>query len=469
MSVNTGGKPPDGFSPPTGAISGLGNTMVMETTENNGIVKTPKNNGFEKVKDRLLYELTDIGPYNIVIENNSQEFAGKLSAIKINEKIFYHHPELDNKIKEIESAGRNRVKVQCKDGKSANSLILSKKLENENLDVYIPKSFITRQGVISGVENDISIEFIKNKIKKFDEHCNFTVLNVIRIKKGIIDRDTKEKKIIETKSLIITFKTQILPKYVAIGRVRFAVRAYISRVMLCYNCYRYGHGSKQCKGKMRCLRCQGEHKLNDCKEDSLIKCFYCKDNHATNEIKKCAEFSKQKKIKETMSQKNIPFKEAEKMINRETYARIAAIDPRNDVDLSELDNTLYSFKYSQPQLNKSRSSTSSNFTQTVIPSKRNRPSSPNPLIKEHQNIISQFSLSQPGPSLLKDPIYQNNIQHNEGVNPIEVQNSKFNVNRMVDIIFAVLNILKQKNCFDINKKDLESILNRDVAFGSSFF
>lgn len=162
MSVNNGGKPPDGFSPPTGAITGLGNTMIMETTESNGIVNTKKNIGLEKVKAKLLYALTDIGPFNIVIENSSQEFTGKLSAIKINEKIFYHHPELDNKIKEIESVGRNRVKVQCKDGKSANYLILSKKLEKDNLDVYIPKSFITRQGVIYGVENDISIEFIKN-------------------------------------------------------------------------------------------------------------------------------------------------------------------------------------------------------------------------------------------------------------------------------------------------------------------
>lgn len=100
---------------------------------------------------------------------------------------------------------------------------------------------VVRQGVISNVDTDITEETLKNRIKMFDYHCKFEVFSVKRITKTIYDNNTNEKILINTKSVIITFKSQTLPKYVAYGRVRGAVNPFIQRVILCYNCFTYGH------------------------------------------------------------------------------------------------------------------------------------------------------------------------------------------------------------------------------------
>lgn len=71
------------------------------------------------------YENTDSGPYVVYIENKSPNFNGKLSALKVGEIIFNIHPELDSRIKNIDSLGRNRIKIVFKDLMSANILIKS--------------------------------------------------------------------------------------------------------------------------------------------------------------------------------------------------------------------------------------------------------------------------------------------------------------------------------------------------------
>lgn len=306
MNIDSGGKPPDINL--IGEISGLGNrTGDIEMLEGSQINKgvngknTNKNtkisgNGSDKTIPNITYKFyygkNDLGPFHVYIENNSPEFKGKLNAIKVNDTIYIAHPELDNKIKEIDSVGRNRVRINFKDSKSANNLIDSKLLQNYNLEAYIPKFTVLRQGVISGIDTDIDVETLKNKIKQFDSHCSFTVFAVKRITKAIIDNLTKQRKIINTKSVVVTFKSQILPKYAAIGHVRCEVTPYIQRVILCYNCYRYGHTSKQCKSNLRCPKCAAGHSENECNKDSNdIKCLHCNGEHKTNNIKICPEFS----------------------------------------------------------------------------------------------------------------------------------------------------------------------------------
>lgn len=45
-------------------------------------------------------------------------------------------------------------------------------------------------------------------------------------------------------------------------------------VLRCYNCCAYGHVAKNCKGKIVCPRCAGDHPVKDCKSVSL-KCSNC--------------------------------------------------------------------------------------------------------------------------------------------------------------------------------------------------
>lgn len=474
MNVFNGGKPPDDIRP-TGAISGLRSDKInnMDCQENVlGKVVNPdenaKNNEFSKQVTRIqfLYETTDLAPYQVLIENKDPDFKGKLNPIKVNDIIYACHPELDNKIKEIESTGRNRIRVQCRDGKTANSLILSKYLKDKNLDIYIPKSSVLKQGVIKGLDIDITDEILKNRIKKFDEHCIFSVINTRRITKSIIDKKDNQKKIIQTKSVIVTFKTQNLPNYVALGHVRLEVTPYVQRVMLCYNCFRYGHTSKQCRSKKRCLKCEGDHQLVECNLDKEIKCFYCKGDHATNEIKKCSEFSRQKDIKSAMAHQNLSYKEAEKYFPKISFASIVAKHAERDVDLRDLDEILVNnTQLAQNSKNKQKPN-SSYFTQIKTSTKRARPSSPNRILEQHKQILSQHLFPQPQSNILNDSLYQSNlnsIRNQQGTFSQETNKQNLDFNQMVDVVLSVLNILRQKNTFDINKQELENLINTKLS------
>lgn len=415
-------------------------------------------------KNRYLYNSGDSGPYHVYVENISTEFRGKLNAIKINEIIYSMHPELDHKIKEIDSIGRNRIRITFKDGQSANRLVGSERLLSQGLESYIPRFLVIRQGVISDIHVDLEEDYLKNKIKMFDLHCKFEVISVNRIKKYIIDKETKEKKLSNTKSVIVTCRTQILPKYIAIGHVRSKVSPYIQKVVLCYNCFRYGHSSNQCKSKGRCLNCQGDHKINECTEEKEIQCFYCEKNskykddaiHATNEIKKCKEFTRQKQIKKAMTEQNMSNKDAEKLFPRQTYAKV--VDTNKITENRIIDCVSTDFKEARSSNPINSQNRSAYFTQIKTPQKRIRTLSPSPTLESHNQIISQFNFSQGSGSILSDPIYQAGISNNH-LTQTSLNKSEINVNNMVDLVISVLDILKEKRLVNINKSELTELIN----------
>ena len=67
-------------------------------------------------------------------------------------------------------------------------------------------------------------------------------------------------------------------------------------VTQCSNCLNYGHGTKNCHIKSRCMKCAGPHRTVDClvEEAEQIKCLNCDKEHATNSrsCPKRAEFIK---------------------------------------------------------------------------------------------------------------------------------------------------------------------------------
>ena len=133
MSVLNGGKPPDDLRP-SGAITGLG-SKKSEDMELQEIGKTADNAEEQKKLIKYQYEPTDFGPFQVLVENKSTEFKGKLNPITINDIVYVCHPELDNKIKQIESTGRNRVRIHCKDSKTANRLVLSINLKKQLINL----------------------------------------------------------------------------------------------------------------------------------------------------------------------------------------------------------------------------------------------------------------------------------------------------------------------------------------------
>lgn len=306
--------------------SSISNSKNESSTVNNQSGTSKNSHEQQKQRTTFLYSNTDAGPYHVYVESNKPEFNGKLNGIKVGEIIYKLLPEVDNKIKQIESVGRNRIRVVFKDYKNANILIQSQNLRNQfSLDAYIPQFLLHRIGVIKRIQSDISEEYLKTRIKPFDMHCNFTIANVHRIHRKQNDRETKEY--LPTTSVIVTFKSQQLPKYVSINHVIHSVEPYIQKVVLCYNCYRYGHTGSQCKSNSRCQKCHENHNTSKCENViAETKCFYCSGNHLTSNFEMCPEFKRQKLIKVCMSESNLSYRDASLKVPKKTYASVTTVN-----------------------------------------------------------------------------------------------------------------------------------------------
>lgn len=406
-----------------------------------------------------LYELTDTGPYLVYIENNSLNYTGKLSALKVGEIILNTHQELDKRIKNIDSIGKNRIKVVFKDQRSANTLIQSTILKQHNLEAYTPKFVFYRQGVIKGIDLDYSEESIKERIKQYDMHCKFTVDFVKRMNTKITQPDNTTK-IIPTKTILVSFRTQTLPKYITINHVIFPVEVYVQRVMLCNNCFRYGHIGKQCRSTVRCLRCKSNHATQECEETLVPKCFHCSGNHYTNNKSLCPEFKRQLNIKKLMSQTNISYQDASDKTPRNTYASILS----HDVNLDVLDSI--SQKINLPESNTNIPNTSNYYTQTILrPNKRVRADKPNTTLEAHKKIILQESMPLTPGGISGNPRYMSNITHpnlnsqqtssnTETTQPEDV----FNFKIISEIIFFILDIIKQNQSYEIQESDILDLI-----------
>lgn len=53
----------------------------------------------------------------------------------------------------------------------------------------------------------------------------------------------------------------------------------VCRILQCFNCQNYGHGTLQCVKPNACCYCGGKHRSIECKEKTTAKCAVCGENH----------------------------------------------------------------------------------------------------------------------------------------------------------------------------------------------
>lgn len=87
-----------------------------------------------------------------------------------------------------------------------------------------------------------------------------TVLSVKRL------QATRNGEKMDSTSVLLEFKEQVLPERVMIGYMSVYVWEYVPLLVRCYKCQRYGHIAKVGKGKQRCGKCGGEHEYGECGE-----------------------------------------------------------------------------------------------------------------------------------------------------------------------------------------------------------
>lgn len=234
------------------------------------------------------YKTTDTGPYYVFLENTESGNLGYFHPMAMGKMIFVNIPDVNKEIVNISAAGRNKVKIETKTGAAANNILLNTFLKTQNIKCYIPDSLVNKKGVIRNVHKELSETEIMSVIKS-----NSKVKAVKRVTKKIKNVDKTEEIILGT--CILTFDSQKLPAYVYIHGTRCMVDPYVAPVLQCYNCMRFGHGSKQCRSKARCGICGSEHNSRDC----LVKepvCVLCNEGHVAFS-KKCPVYQKQLETK----------------------------------------------------------------------------------------------------------------------------------------------------------------------------
>ncbi|XP_030753006.1 uncharacterized protein LOC115880031 isoform X1 [Sitophilus oryzae] len=173
----------------------------------------------------------------------------------------------------------------------------------------------TCRGIVWNMGDEIEEEDIVNYGIGIRGNQQLKVLNARRIYKRIYTGGYASK--VKTNGFVITFKGNAIPLEFALYNTINNVSPYKNPVILCKNCYRFGHCANQCRSSSRCQACGETHNEGtQCNKEGEILCINCKGKHApTSPL--CEEFSRQKNINEAMAKHNISFYEANKLFPRQ--------------------------------------------------------------------------------------------------------------------------------------------------------
>lgn len=255
------------------------------------------------------YDISAFPPFLAVIQGERS-----LHPMNVGKYLFENKIE---GIKKIESKGRNRMGIYFNTPEQANSFVNNKEILNKNWVITIPPRMITCRGVVWNMGDDIYEEDIINYGLGIRGNSRIKILNARRIYKRSRNEDnTMTRK--RTNSFIITFKGNQVPLDLELFNVLREIHTYKIPVIICHNCYRFGHRILQCRSRKRCIKCSDTHEDDDrCSLNQLeIKCINCKENHyPTN--KECKEFKRQFMINDAMAKHNISFFEANKLFPKE--------------------------------------------------------------------------------------------------------------------------------------------------------
>ena len=267
------------------------------------------------------YRFDDSGPFQVIIESENADLAGvsRMHPMSLGKLLHSQHPEVSEHISSINKVGRNKIRVELTNFMTANKLIRSSVLKERGFKTYIPVYLVKRKFIVRGVDTSLSEEDVKNFMKDFRGNP-LDILEIKRMNRKVIDPNTNATKYVPTQSVTITIRGQCTPNYVTILHVKCEVKPYIQRVTQCNQCWRYGHYKDQCKGKVRCDKCGGEHTNNSCSVTEPC-CMHCGMKHFASNRAICPQYQKEQAIKQLMGTSNVSYFDAKCMISGETYAK----------------------------------------------------------------------------------------------------------------------------------------------------
>ncbi|CAN8007913.1 unnamed protein product [Ixodes pacificus] len=157
---------------------------------------------------------------------------------------------------------------------AANKLLVQTSLAGIEVRATTPRSYSENMGKIKGVPLQYSdsdlLEYLKDNgvltvQRQVAYHRQEDGTSVARPKDSVILRFTQDRP---------------MPPRVYLGFTSHTVEEYFGSPLQCYQCQRFGHIAKNCRGARRCKICAGPHHHQECSSRAEPKCANCGQGHA---------------------------------------------------------------------------------------------------------------------------------------------------------------------------------------------
>ena len=161
------------------------------------------------------------------------------------------------------------------------------------------------QGVIHRVDKSIPDADLLDILK------DQKVTSVRRFKKRV------NGKLEETPSVLLTFDLESTPENVSFLFENYKVDKYVPQVVRCHKCQQFGHIEKYCKNNLKCVRCGGTHKYEECQKKEEPVCFRCGEKHSAA-YKGCRFYKEAKSILSIKTTEKISYAQAAKQLKKQS-------------------------------------------------------------------------------------------------------------------------------------------------------
>ena len=214
-------------------------------------------------------QTSSLFPRFLIVESNDPERPlSKLSPFVI-EKVLVSVAGSPKSVKKLNSGA---LLVEVEKAKHAENLLKMTRFFEIPCKCYPHTSLNTSRGIIrcpdlAGVTEE---EIVSNLASQ----------HVTAARRITVFRDNVKR---NTNTIVLTFNTSILPKWLKVGYLKVLVDMYIANPLQCYACFKYGHHERSCKlhaGGELCRRCGITGYTHDeSKCPNPIKCVNCGEDH----------------------------------------------------------------------------------------------------------------------------------------------------------------------------------------------
>ena len=287
------------------AMTGAGNDQSIGKTGSNGVPKDSTPTSESSVESFVSKMDVNENPIVFpefytskleVVTESSDKNIGNLHPFSLSKML----SKVTNSVHQIDSLGRNKIKITFNSVSGANSFLLNTEFHSTNkIHSFIPQSLLFKLGIVKNVPTEITVEELQQVVS-----CHSKVHSIRRLQKKV------DGKLVPLPVIEVKFFGTSLPDYVYFYNLRCRVEPSVRNPLQCFKCLRYNHTAIQCRSQARCPKCGNDHKQEDCVSSvEAAKCIHCGGKHLATD-RSCPAYQKQKQIKKIMAFENLSYREA---------------------------------------------------------------------------------------------------------------------------------------------------------------